>query len=158
MFYDDFFSELYKNKIRYLLGGGHAVNIYGIIRSTYDIDILLDLSEENLDKLLKALKELKMVPALPVDINNIKSEIIRNEWINDKNLIVFNLYKQDEPYHAVVIFLKPLMNFDEMFERKKIIKYNDFEIYVINKNDLITLKSMAGRSKDIIDIEELKNK
>ena len=70
MFYDDFFSELYKNKIRYLLGGGHAVNIYGIIRSTYDIDILLDLSEEN----------------------------------------------------------------------------------------LVTLKSMAGRSKDIIDIEELKNK
>jgi hypothetical protein len=70
MFYDDFFSELYKNKIRYLLGGGHAVNIYGIIRSTYDIDIL----------------------------------------------------------------------------------------FVINKNDLITLKSMAGRSKDIIDIEELKNK
>ena len=55
MFYDDFFSELYKNKVRYLLGGGHAVDI----------------------------------------------------------------------------FLKPLMNFDEMFERKKIIKYSDFEIYVI---------------------------
>ena len=156
MFYDDFFSELYKNKVRYLLGGGHAVNIYGIIRSTYDIDILLDLSEENLDKLLKALKELKMVPALPVDINNIKSEIIRNQWINDKNLIVFNLYKQDEPYHAVDIFLKPLMNFDEMFERKKIIKYDNFEIYVINKDDLIALKSIAGRSKDIADIEEFK--
>ncbi|MHB1546552.1 MAG: hypothetical protein ACYCV8_07850 [bacterium] len=43
-----------------------------------------------------------------------------------------------------------------MFERKKIIKYNDFEIYVINKNDLIALKSIAGRSKDIADIEELK--
>jgi hypothetical protein len=156
MFYDDFFSELYKNKVKYLLGGGHAVNIYGVIRSTYDIDILLDLSEENLDKLLWVLKKLEMVPALPVDINNIKLETVRNQWINDKNLIVLNIYKRDEPYHSVDIFLKPLMNFDAMFEKKKIIKYNDFEIYVINKNDLIALKSIAGRSKDIADIEELK--
>ena len=156
MFYDDFFSELYRNDVKYLLCGGHAVNIYGVVRSTYDIDILLDLSEENLDKLLKALKELKMTPALPVDINGIKSETIRNQWINDKNLVVFNLYKQDEPYHAVDIFLKSLMNFDEMFERRKIIKYDDFEIYVIDKNDLIALKSIAGRSKDISDLEKLK--
>lgn len=156
MFYDDFFLELYKNKVRYLLGGGHAVNIYGIIRSTYDIDILLDLSDENLDKLLKAFQELKMIPALPIDVNDIKSEAIRNIWINEKNLIVLNFYKQDESYHSVDIFLKPLINFNEMFNRKKIVKYNDFEIYVINKADLITLKSIAGRSKDIADIKELK--
>lgn len=48
MFYDDFFSELYKNEVKYLLGGGHAVNIYGVVRSTYDIDILLDLSIDEL--------------------------------------------------------------------------------------------------------------
>ncbi len=156
MFYDDFFLKLYKNKVRYLLGGGHAVNIYGIIRSTYDIDILLDLSEENLDKLLKTFQGLKMISALPINVNDIKSETIRNRWINEKNLIALNFYKQDESYHSVDIFLKPLINFDEMFKRKKIVKYNDFEIYVINKDDLIALKSIAGRDKDISDIEELR--
>lgn len=156
MFYDEFFSRLYRNEVKYLLGGGHAVNIYGVNRSTYDIDILADLSDENLAKLLNTLKELKMIPQLPVDINDIKSEQIRNRWINDKNLIVFSLYKQDEPYHTVDIFLKQLINFDEIYNRKKIIKYNDFEIYVINKEDLINLKLMANRKKDIIDIEELR--
>ena len=156
MFYDDFFSGLYRNKVKYLLGGGHAVNIYGANRSTYDIDILVDLSDENLTGLLKTVKELKMVPQLPVDINDIKSEKIRNQWINDKNLIVFSLYKQDEPYHTVDIFLKPVIDFGEIYDRKKIIKYNDFEIHVISKEDLINLKSMANRKKDIIDIEELR--
>ncbi|MGC8554742.1 MAG: DUF6036 family nucleotidyltransferase [Candidatus Acidulodesulfobacterium sp.] len=158
MFYDDFFSELYKNKVRYLLSGGHAVNIYGVIRSTYDIDILLDLSEENIGKFLKALKNLDMIPSLPVDINDIKSETARNGWVNEKNLIVFNIYKRNEPYHSVDVFLKSLINFDELFERKKIIRYDDFEIYVVNKNDLITLKSIAGRDKDNEDIKELKKR
>lgn len=156
MFYDDFFSGLYRNKVKYLLGGGHAVNIYGVNRSTYDIGILVDLSDKNLTKLLKTVKELKMVPQLPVNITDIKSEKIRNWWINDKNLIVFSLYKQDEPYHIVDIFLKQLINFNELFRRKKIIKYNDFEIYVINKDDLINLKLTANRKKDMIDIEELR--
>ncbi len=156
MFYDDFFSGLYRNEVRYLLGGGYAVNIYGANRSTYDIDILVDLSNENLVKLLNVLKELKMIPQLPVNIDDIKSETIRNRWINDKNLIVFSFYKQDAPYHTVDIFLKRLINFNELFGRKKIIKYNNFEIYVIDKEDLINLKLMANRKKDIIDIEELR--
>ncbi|MHB1661403.1 MAG: hypothetical protein ACYCTD_04820 [bacterium] len=155
MFYDDLFSGLYRNKVRYLLGGGHAVNIYGVNRSTYDIDILADLSGKNIDRLLNTVKELQMVPQLPIDINDIKSEKIRNKWINDKNLIVFSLYKQDEPYHTVDIFLKQLINFDEIYTRKKIIKYNDFEIYVVSKEDLINLKSIANRKKDLTDIEEL---
>ena len=89
--------------------------------------------EENLDKLLKALKELKMTPALPVDINGIKSETIRNQWINDKNLVVFNLYKQDEPYHAVDIFLKSLMNFDEMRETLIWLEESKIFFYKIKK-------------------------
>ncbi|MHB1696680.1 MAG: hypothetical protein ACYCSQ_01020 [bacterium] len=155
MFYDDLFSGLYRNKVRYLLGGGHAVNIYGVNRSTYDIDILADLSGKNIDRLLNTVKELQMVPQLSIDINDIKSEKIRNKWINDKNLIVLSLYKQDEPYHTVDIFLKQLINFDEIYTRKKIIKYNDFEIYVVSKEDLINLKSIANRKKDLTDIEEL---
>lgn len=151
-----FFSGLYRNKVRYLLGGGHAVNIYGVNRSTYDIDILADLSGKNIDRLLNTAKELQMVPQLPVDINDIKSEKIRNKWINDKNLIVFSLYKQDEPYHTVDIFLKQLINFDEIYTRKKIIKYNDFEIHVVSKEDLINLKLTANRKKDLTDIEELR--
>ncbi len=156
MFYDVFFEKLYHNNVKYLLIGGYAVNIYGVNRATCDIDILVDLSPENIDNLLNVLKSIDMIPQLPVNIEDIKSEKIRNQWTKEKNLIAFSFYKKNEPYHAVDVFLKQLANFEELFHNRKIIKYNDVEIYVISKEDLIKLKSISGRKKDNLDIEELK--
>lgn len=158
MFYDNLFYKLYSNKVKYVLAGGYALNIYGINRTTYDIDIIVELSEQNLKKLIKVLKDLDMVSQLPVKIDDIKSKEIRNSWINERNMIVFSLYQKDKPYHVIDIFIKELLNFDGIYKRRKIIKYNDFEIYAINKDDLINLKSIAGRKKDLNDIEELNKK
>ena len=52
MEYLELFSKLEQFKVRYLICGGLAVNIYGIPRMTADIDLLLDFTEKNVTDFL----------------------------------------------------------------------------------------------------------
>jgi hypothetical protein len=47
--------SLNKEGVRYLLIGGFAVILHGLVRTTKDIDLLVDPSEENIRKLKRAL-------------------------------------------------------------------------------------------------------
>ena len=42
------FRKFNEKGIGYIVVGGLAVNLYGIPRMTYDIDILLDLDDKNI--------------------------------------------------------------------------------------------------------------
>ncbi|PMP95451.1 MAG: hypothetical protein C0169_05450, partial [Thermodesulfobacterium geofontis] len=57
---------LYLNKIRYLLCGGLAVNLYGIPRTTVDLDLIIDLSHENLKNFILTMKKAGLTLKQPV--------------------------------------------------------------------------------------------
>ena len=59
---------LNKRKVKYLVVGGIAVNFYGIERATADIDLVVDSEESNLQKFIKAIKELSFKPKIPVSL------------------------------------------------------------------------------------------
>jgi|GEM_PF-2350057 len=40
---------------KYLVVGGYAVNVYGFLRGTVDLDIWISNGEENLDKIKKGI-------------------------------------------------------------------------------------------------------
>jgi hypothetical protein len=52
--YQRFFEGLNKEDIDYLVVGGLAVNLHGIPRMTYDIDLMVSLDTGNIMKLLSA--------------------------------------------------------------------------------------------------------
>jgi len=41
-------KKMNEKGVRYIVVGGIAVNLYGIPRMTYDIDLMLDLEDKNL--------------------------------------------------------------------------------------------------------------
>ena len=51
-------ERLIRGKIRFVLVGGLAVNAWGYLRATQDVDVVPDPSAENLEKLDNLLKEL----------------------------------------------------------------------------------------------------
>nr|MDQ6903680.1 hypothetical protein [Bacteroidota bacterium] len=55
--FQDFIMELNNNSVRYILVGGYAVILHGYIRSTADMDIWVDKTKENYQKLKKALNQ-----------------------------------------------------------------------------------------------------
>ena len=55
--FKDFIKFLNKNEVKYLLLGGWAVGLHGSPRATKDIDFLIAVDDENLNKLKKTMYE-----------------------------------------------------------------------------------------------------
>ena len=53
----DVFASFEKHKVRYLVIGGIAAILYGVPRATFDLDILIEASPKNAQKLLDAMTE-----------------------------------------------------------------------------------------------------
>ena len=74
MEYSDLFRALSEHKIRYLICGGLAVNIYGIPRMTADIDLLIDFEERNIQSFENVLKQLDYKSYLPLPLSELLSK------------------------------------------------------------------------------------
>ena len=53
-FYTSVLQTMINKNVRFLVVGGYAVNSYGFMRSTGDMDIWIDTDELNLEKLRDA--------------------------------------------------------------------------------------------------------
>jgi hypothetical protein len=52
-------SLLNKNGVRYMVVGGHACILHGLVRTTEDVDILVEESEDNYRRIIAALSEME---------------------------------------------------------------------------------------------------
>lgn len=52
--------------VGYAIVGGHAVALHGAVRGTVDIDLVLRWTEETLVRAEAALKDIGLVPQLPI--------------------------------------------------------------------------------------------
>lgn len=59
---------LKKLDIQYAVAGGYAVSVFGRPRSTFDIDIVIELFEPKVPMLAKALNELSNISELDQDM------------------------------------------------------------------------------------------
>ena len=80
--YRKVFKNLEEAKIRYLIVGGVAVNLYGYSRFTGDIDILLALNPTNLQKIDKLMHKLGYIERIPISIKELGNKRKLNEFIN----------------------------------------------------------------------------
>jgi hypothetical protein len=53
----DVFESFERHEVRYLVVGGIAAVLHGAPRATFDLDILIDATLDNADRLLAALLE-----------------------------------------------------------------------------------------------------
>ena len=153
--YEDVFRELYKNKVRYIVVGGIAVNLYGVPRMTADLDLMVDLEKENVLKTVDILKSLGYVPKIPENPENLANQEKREEW-KKKNMKAFTFWNTKKPYKQIDILIENIMDFDEAYNRREKVKAEGFEIYLASIDDLIEIKRKSGRKQDLCDIEALK--
>lgn len=163
MLYEKVFREFDRQKIRYLLVGGVAVNLHGYDRVTGDLDVLLLMTDTNIKKFIKIVKSLGMVPRIPVKIDDFAKKNLRAEWIKEKNMKAFLVYNPENTAEHLDVIIDHPINFASAYKRRQCVKAGGLNISLIGIDDLITMKKFAGREKDMLDakalirIKELRN-
>jgi predicted nucleotidyltransferase len=141
VFYEDVFRALNRYRVRYLIVGGVAVNLSGVPRMTKDLDLMLDLSADNLKSFLAAVKELGYRPRAPVALEDFADADKRTAWRREK---------------GAVVFLENPIDFESAYKAKQPLEAGDMTLSVISIEDLIRLKALANRLQDKSDIAMLR--
>jgi len=154
--YRKIFEELEKRRIKYLVAGGLAVNFHKVQRITVDLDLILHLQPKNVMAFVEMMTCLGYQSRLPVNALDFANPKIRQRWITEKGMLVFSFIHPSNPFELVDIFIKEPRPFKDLWRRRLEISISDATIYVIGKKDLMAMKKIAGRPKDLFDLAELK--
>ncbi|HBQ20620.1 MAG: hypothetical protein A2Z91_07800 [Deltaproteobacteria bacterium GWA2_38_16] len=156
LYFEDIFRGLEKAQIDYVVVGGLATVLHGVVRLTADLDLIVALNNENISKFSKTITTLGYKPKAPVPAEQLGNPQKRQEWITEKNMIVFSFYHQTEHDKSIDVFVTEPISFQELNKEKKIIKVDNFKIPICSIKHLIQLKEKAGRPQDLADIKALK--
>jgi hypothetical protein len=141
--FQDFIVALNKYNVEYLLVGGYAVILRGYNRTTGDMDVWVNKTPENYQKLSKAFYSFGL---------NI-SDMTEQNFLSNED---FNVFTYGRPPVSIDIMtaVKGLI-FEKAFLNKDIYEFEELTISLISRSDLLIAKKAANRSKDLNDIEHL---
>ena len=106
--YEEILKEFQKRKVRYIIVGGIALNLLGSMRNTADLDILAEMTDQNLTKIVNILKKFGYRVKIPVDPIGIADARTRQEWIHGKNMKALNFYHKDGYEQVDIIISSPV--------------------------------------------------
>lgn len=134
------FASFQSHDVLYVVIGGIAVVLHGVPRATFDLDILIEATAPNTERLLQALREAGFGTADLTDAQG----ILANE------ITVFNdLVRID------VLTSTPGITFHDAWSRRETMDYQGQKFYVASRQDLIASKRAAGRPRDLEDVRIL---
>jgi hypothetical protein len=122
-----------------LIIGGVAVSLLGAPRLTADVDLVMLLSVDRLSELMKAALAVGLTP-----------RIEHAEAFARRNRVL--LLRHDESGIAVDVSLGMLPFEKEAIERSSVFRIGDLELRLPSPEDLIIMKAVAHRPKDLLDI------
>lgn len=138
--FQDFIEALNQAEVEYILVGGYAVILHGYIRSTADMDVWVNKTAFNYQKLIKAF-QLFGAPVFS------EKEFLGNQ---------FDVWGIGiEPNKIEILNKITGVEFSEAFPQCKTFTQNHVHVRYIHLKHLIQAKKAAGRFKDKDDIEQL---
>jgi len=153
MRYLDVLASLNRNRVRYVVVGGMAVIMHGVPRTTKDIDLLVDLSPENVAALAVALEQAGYRPKVPVRVIDLSNEAIRNEWIEQKGMKALMFWKTASG--DIDVLVASPVDFGEAARGATTYEVEGTSVPIASIESLIAMKRFAGRPHDLSDINAL---
>ena len=136
----DVFKFFQQHKVRYMVIGGVASVLYGVPRATFDLDILIEATTENAQRLLAALVEAGFGTATMTNAR----DIVEHE------ITVFN-----DRVRIDVQTCTPGISFQDAWRRRKTLTYQGQDFFILSREDLIAAKRASSRQVDLEDVHLL---
>jgi len=130
-----------KNKVHYLIVGAYAVAFYSTPRYTKDMDIVIEPTDENAAKTIKALAQF-----------GFKSLNLKNRDFNREGKIVQLGY---EPLRIDLITSIEGIEFKKAWKNRTVGTYGKQKVYFIGRDELIKNKKSSNRKQDKVDVDIL---
>lgn len=153
----EIFKALADAEVDYVVVGGLAVIMHGHLRATRHLDLVIGLQPDNCSKAMGALGGIGLRPRLPVTLADFADPAKRQDWSQNRNMMVLQLWDPANPERSVDVFVREPMDFQSMLANASSKDLDGVPIRVASIPHLILLKEAAGRPLDIDDIEALRD-
>ena len=155
MKFAEFFDAMASADIDYVLVGGLAVSLHGIVRGTLDVDVALAMDDANMTRFIDAARAMGLSPSLPVAIETLSNAAQIDFWFREKNMLAFSLREAAPAGLVVDVLVRPRVPYPAL--RANAVKrfLGATAIPIASIDHLIELKSGTGRGIDAIDIQNL---
>lgn len=134
------FRSFQRHDVKYVVIGGIAAILHGVPRATFDLDILIEATPDNAQRLLDALRDAGLGTAALTS----PGDVLANE------ITVFK-----DRMRVDVQTSTPGLRFAEAWSHRKTVAYQGQEFFILAKEDLIRAKRAAGRPVDLEDVRLL---
>jgi predicted nucleotidyltransferase len=134
------FRSLNSHGVKYLIIGGVAAIAHGSTRNTFDLDLIIEASPLNAQRLLHAL----------LAVNFGTASLITAEQLLNNEITVFK-----DRVRIDVQTSTPGLIFEKAWERRQEMEAGGTKVLVVSKRDLIASKRASGRKKDLDDVRVL---
>ena len=140
--FEDFVKLLNKHQVDYMVVGGYALAFHGKPRHTGDLDIWINSSETNAEKLVIAIKEFGLE-----SLGVTKSDFMQAGYFTQIGY---------PPLRIDILNNIDGVKFEDAFINKLLVDVNGIEVKYIGLKEFIDNKTASGRSQDIADLKEIK--
>ncbi len=138
------FEEL---SIPYAVMGGFAVRMYALPRPTFDVDFTVAVSRDGLASLYDAAeRDGFTVPAAQAAgwVDFVRGlPVVKFQWFVGQRAIDIDVFLAESPYQR------------EVMARRQLHEMDGWKAWFVTPEDLILLKLLASRPKDLVDVADL---
>ena len=140
--YEEFLESCGSHEVRYLIVGAHAVAHHARPRSTKDLDLWVEPSKDNAERLLATIREF-FGTDLGLQVQDLtKPGMIVQLGIAPSRIDLLNR-------------ISGVPDFQQAWDRKVEGRYGPVTAFFLSLEDLIQAKKAAGRNRDLHDLESL---
>ena len=136
----DVFRSFQRHDVKYVVIGGIASILHGVPRATFDLDILIEATPDNAQRLLDALLDAGLVTAASTS----SRDVLAHEITIFKDRVRVDVQTST-----------PGLTFTDAWSRRKTVNYQGQDFFILSKRDLVSSKRAAGGPVDIEDVRLL---
>ena len=139
--FKEFIQSLNDNGVRYLVVGGYAVAVHGHPRYTKDMDIWIEMTSENAQRVVSALK----------DFGFGSLEISAEDFLVPSQIVQLGY----PPSRIDLLTTLSGVDFSACFAAKMLVDIEGVQVNFIDLDNLKRNKRATGRHQDLADLENL---
>jgi predicted nucleotidyltransferase len=143
-------------EVPFLVVGGIAVVEHGYGRNTFDVDVVIRLERDVIDKAFRALELIGYRPSVPITAAQFAASDTRRTLLQEKNMQVLNFWSDEHRETPLDVFVTEPFDFASEYERAVEREVAPgLTVRIVSLETLFAMKREAKRPKDLADIDEL---